>query len=240
MTHLTFSDSSGGTLLHFRRQFNITKQDTILYPNLSLQAGSIYDPFCMKLRKDVYEALYSGCSEDVCKSLRKAQKALDKSDEFTIWYSSLWPDDVLSMLLFVHTYKDKRIYLQDLSYAGYNLCCLQDLRDIEYRQPVELSNEEKETISREWNRLVEEHKNFRILSVGKILSVADDHYDDDILSEIGHEDIRIARVGEKFIRKHPDHYVSFMYRIMTLVRNGTLILTPTDSVIYTNYLVRKA
>lgn len=240
MIHLTFSDSSGGTLKLFSKQFNITKQDSILYPNLSLQAGKIFDPFNLKLRREVYDSLHSYCYVDVCTQLKKAQNNLRKCSEFTIWYSSQWPDDVLSMLFFVHSYKDKQIYLQDLSYAGHNLCWLQDLRDIEYRKPVVLSDTEKETISQEWKRLVNENANFRILSDGRICSVADDYYDNDILSEIGHENIRISQVGGKMIQKHPDHHVSFMYRIMMLSESGTLILTDTNSNAYMGYLVRKA
>lgn len=240
MIHLTFSGTGCGTLKYFSKQLSITQHDTILYPDLALQAGKIYDPFNMKLRKDVYDARYSSCAEFVSENLLKAQNALCECDEFTIWYSSQWPDDVLSMLFFVHSYKDKRIYLQDLSYAGYNLCALQELRNIEHRRPVVLSDLEKETISQEWKRLVNENANFRILSDGRICSVADDYYDNDILSEIGHENIKISQVGGKMIQKHPDHHVSFMYRIMMLSENGTLILTDTNSNAYMGYLVRKA
>ncbi len=240
MIHLTFSGTGCGTLKYFSKQLSITQHDTILYPDLALQAGKIYDPFNMKLRRDVYDALYPDCYEHECETLKNTQGALQKCKEFTIWYSSQWTDDLLSMLFFVHTHKNKRIYLQDLSYAGHNLCSLQELRNIEHRRPVELSDFQKEAISQEWKRLVNENADFRILSDGRICSVADDYYDNDILSKIGHENIKIAQICEQVLNKYTDYYDSIIYRIMMLIKDGTLIPTETDSITYTGYLVRKA
>lgn len=239
MIHLTFGGFGAGTLNLFREQLNITKKDTLLYPDLALQAGEISEPFDMKLRKKVYQSLYTCCYTEERELMKNACEILQNCDEFTIWYSSLWPDDLLSMMLFVHLYKQKRIYLQDMSYAGLNLAHIQDLETIELHEAVELTAERKEVISKEWISLVNEHTNLRVLSEGRIISVPDNYYDEEILAEIGEEEVKVAQLASKFCQRHYCYCVSFMYRMMNYIRNGTLTVTKKDDITYTSYYVRR-
>ncbi len=139
---------------------------------LTLSIGKLNSttPFNRKILSQIYKNRPYDFTED----FNKLKKVSNNSNRIRVWTSHLDCDEYCLLLLICYLYRDKdisAIFSEEINHNAFTIGFIRkkEIKALENKEHI-LTDLEKENYSKEWEKIVNNNKEFRYMLNGKIVS----------------------------------------------------------------------
>lgn len=197
MIHVTFSDSSAASVKH-----GIKGEKKVIHLRDNLSEGQIYKDVNYEVRKDWITTIGNDeeiefLKEYIIEGYENFFNDISKirnEDKIYVWVGDNSLEQCGLMYFLTRLNRYENVYIINVSTLTFNEGELNEftpravgeivaekLNIIYNREATPLTPEKFYDFTSHWNTLIEENSTLRILKNGKVISVGEDFYDDDIL-----------------------------------------------------------
>ena len=206
------------------------KDNNIIDFPISFSAGDLLEinNYVIRLPKNIY------LEEIICDykdKIIELYDLVDKGYKVRVWTSHYDPDDYL-LLLFICSYlKDKVdniivLYSDEYKDECYSPSTMtgEELEKLSTHEHI-LSKEDINKLLKEWNKIVEENSDLRIIKNNKVESISYDYFDDEILEFLSSKKTStILELCYEFSNKYYINDALFIYLVTRLINAGKIVV----------------
>lgn len=192
----------------------------------SLGDLSNIDKYLVEVPEEIF---HKKIVDDISDSVAKLNEYVDKGYKVRVWSSHYDVDYYLLLLFICNLLKNKVDSLIVLYSDEFNKECYspgemtgEELEKLSHKENI-LSKKEIIDLSNEWDKVVNDNGNVRIIDNGKVKSVSYDYFEEEILDMLKNNDsLRVMDLSYNLVFKYRIQSDLFVFLISRLINSGKI------------------